>query len=298
MSIFINKSRVFVDGMPLALPPPDIRANDFNYLMRRFQATSFKAPNSDHCVLIFHSKQSVASGCGYEENTQFIVPQPVFLSKGGEAVQLIRRLSNEQETDCLYFSVSGNGPLPHHTIRVTRDFEDVTVDTSPATGATYKSSYKRSVAIDLAALRYSPYPAVPHVLLHQEQLGYICFAFERYGCHPYIQGKTPTGVEVRCFFGDAQGWTEAQVTSVVRTGGGTNNLTFTTEIGEFFVPGPNSCGSCAYTPNRGPTVTCREYDIATVIVTDPLSQDGSVEAFRALRSLGLPPIWPPTDFLP
>lgn len=295
MGELTNTLRAFVDGKPLALPAPDIRANDFNYLMKRFQATSFKATDSDHRVLIFHSRQSVESGCGYEENTQFIVPQPIFLAKGGEAIQLLMRLQDGQETDCTYFSVAGDGPLPNSTIQVMRDFEDVTIATSLATGATYESSYKKSGDIDPATLTYSPYPAVPRVLLHQEQLGYICFAFERYGCHPHTQERNPTGVEVRCFYGDSHGWREAEVTSAIRGGGGTGNLTFETEIGEFFVPGPNACGSCAYTPPRGSSVTCREYDIATV--TDPFSPDCPMDAFRALRSLGLPPVWPPPDFL-
>jgi hypothetical protein len=294
MSELEDKLRSFVDGKPLALPAPDIRANDFNYLMRRFQATSFTAPNSDHSVLIFNSKQSVESGLGQEGNTQFIVPQPIFLSRGGEAIQLVMRLKDEQETDCTYYSVAGDGPLPNSTITVRRDFDDMTVTTSLATGTAHESSYKQS-SVDPSILNYSPYPAVPRVLLHQEQLGYICFAFERFGCHPHTQGRNPTGVGVRCFYGDSQRWREAEVTSAELGARSTGNLRFETEIGEFFVPGPNSCGLCAYTPLRGSSVTCREYDIATV--TDPFSPDCSMDVFIALRSLGLPPVWPPPDFL-
>ena len=295
MSKLTSNLQSFIDGKPLALPAPNIRVNDFNYLMTRFQATSFIAPDSDHSVLIFHSKQSVESGFGHDENTRFIVPQPVFLSKGGEAIQLVMKLKDGQETDCTYFALAGDGPLPHSTITVARDFNDVTITTTLATGATYESNYKKCHDIDPSTLSYSPYPAVPRVLLHQAELGYICFAFERYGCHPHTQGRNPTGVGVRCFYGDSQGWREAEVTSAKLGARSTGNLRFETEIGEFFIPGPNSCGSCAYTPRRGSSVTCHEYDIATV--ADPFSPDCSIDAFRALRSLGLPPVWPPPDFL-
>jgi len=295
MSDFSNKLRAFVDGKPLALPAPDIRANDFNFLMKRFQATSFKACDSNHSVLIFHSKQSVEGGFGDEGNTQFILPQPIFLSQGGEAIQLVVRHRDGQETDCTYFSVTGDGPLPHSTITIERDFDHVTIATRLATGVTYESSYKQSDDIDPSTLIYYPYPAVPRVLLHEQQLGYICFAFERYGAHPHIQGQEPPGVPVRCFYGDAHGWKEAEVISAIRGGLGTGNLTFKTEVGDFFVPGSNSVGSCEYAPHGGLSVTCRDYEIATV--TDPLSPGCPMDAFRALRSLGLPPVWPPPDFL-
>jgi hypothetical protein len=287
----------FAEGGPLALPARNIKADDFNYLMSRFQATSFHAPGSDHYVHIFNSSQYVANGFGRESNSQFLVPQPIFLSNGHQAAQLFMNLRVGGETDCTFFTVRGDGPLPRSGIEVTRDFDDLTVAMRLQNGDTLKRSYSKIENIDTSKLSYSPYPAVPRVLLRHDELGYVCFAFERYACHPSIQGKYPKGVDIRCFYGDSSGWKEADVTSVVRGGRGTGNLTFHTEIGGFFVPGPNSCGSCQYTPPGGSTVDCDEYEIASVADALNLNSQANLDAFRALRRLGLPPVWPPPELI-
>ncbi len=281
------------DG-PLSLPPPEIKAQDFDYLMRRFQAETFRSKDGDWSVLVFESEQSVPNGVGHDGESHYSLCQPFFLARGSRAVQLYMAPGSHAESSSKYFDIAGRGPLPDSRITINRDFDTVTVTTSLPGDYAHTRQYLRG-ELDTSALNYEPYPATPVVYLHHETLGYVCFAFEKFGCHPYLTNKGLPVTGIRCFRGDAGQWSEVELFGAVRGGLGTGNLRFETTFGEFFVPGENSAGPCTYTPRRGLSVECRVIDLGTL--QNPLSPSFDIDAYKALRSLGLPPIWPHPDFL-
>lgn len=290
----VSHLRELLPEGPLSLPPLAIQAHDFNYLMRRFQASTFRAEDGDWCLLLFNSRQAVDNGAGHTGESDYSLGQPFFLARGSHAIQLYMSPGSERESSSQYFEVSGDGPLPNSHITINRDFDSVTVRTSLPGDYAHVRRYLHD-EMDTSALNYTPYPATPRVFLHQEHLGYVCFAFEKFGCHPYVTNKCLAVTGIRCFHGEAGRWNEVELLSAVRGGLGTGNLRFETSLGEFFVPGENSVGPCTYTPRNGRTMDCKEFDLDTL--QNPLAPSFDLNAHKALRSLGLPPIWPHPDFI-
>ncbi len=279
---------------PLSLPPPNSRAEDFTHLMRRFRAKTFSAEGGDRRVLLFDAQQSVDNGVARRGLSRYTLCQPFFLARDSRAIQLFMPPGAYDQASLNYFQVTGDGPVPGSRITIARDFDIVTVETKLASGYEYTRRYQ-SDTIDTSTLSYAAYPATPKVFLHYPTIGYVCFTFDRLGCHPFLIRSALPVTNIRCFYGQAEKWQEIDVLSAELGARGTGNLRFKTSLGEFFVPGPNSMGPSTYTPPRGTSVECTEFELESF--QNPLSPAFDLNAHHALRSLGLPPIWPDPEFL-
>jgi len=273
---------------PRYLAPIPARVADFNFLLRKFDKVVFRESNGDRSVVVFGPDNFLA-GAPAGEQARAVFNHTIFMARGNKAYQL--ELANTVDTATQYFSVRCRGLKGVFTTQITRDFDSLTISDPSGAHSTFKQG--TSDDAEKTLFEYKPLPAVPRVLVHHDSLQYVCFAFERVGAHPKLNGPAVLTTGIRGFQGSKNSWRELDVGSTILAGRGLHNLTIETNIGQFFIPGPASAGSARYTPPQGASFDVMDFDPDDL--KDPNSKLFDLSAFKALRSLGLPPEWPPSE---
>lgn len=276
---------------PPSLAPLPAKLADFNFLLRQCPAERFSAPNSDQGVIIFKPTAQL-DGASPNQPINISLSHTVFLVCGSHAAQL---QINQYDLDTMYFSARAKGPGGKPNIIIERNFEHVMIGDADNRIPQKIFSLSHTGTDHIQRVQFQPLPAYPRTLLWSESLGYVCFAFEHVGAYPKATPQAFGTVGIRGFQGNPTTWREFEVTSTIIAGRGLHNLTFQSELGEFFIPGPASCGPAIYTaPGRG-SVDVQDFDPADLV--DPSNRLFNIDAHRALRSLGLPAAWPPPEML-
>lgn len=277
---------------PQWLPPRAIFLADFNFLVKQFPAARFEGDERDESLLIFSARNPLIGQ--REQKTQGVYfKHTIFIEKAGEAAQL--ELGDDVDTDVTYFRVPCKHTTGEFSLVVERDFDTVSITDLSGRTPTRTFTQMLDGVAQIQHMQFSPLPAFPRVLLHHPELGYFCFAFERFGAYPKIEGLALGQCGIRGFRQVDGLWSEFEVGSTILAGRGLHNLSFETEIGSFFVPGPASLGPATYTPPNGRDVELRDFDPEDL--KDPLSPGFDTNAYMALRSLGMPALWPPAHLL-
>lgn len=281
------------DMGPLALPPRDIQLTDFNYILRQWRADLFVSERENSGVLLFKPTESLPRWQGGPSD-EYKLAHNVFLFRGDFAAQLHSR--SAVSADSPRFSLACHASSVPEGIVIERKGAKCVVR-DPHGRVPQKEYMLRAPNLrPPASILLYPLPAYPRVLLHSESLGFICFAFDHVGAYPKMCNTPQETVEVRGFYGAAQRWLEFNVHSTRMTGGGFRNLFFETELGRFFVPGIRGSERATHVDKTQKTVEITTFDIDEQ--KEPRSPHFSLDAHKALRSLGLPAIWPPEELLP
>lgn len=277
---------------PLALPPRELQLTDFNYILKQWRTDLFLSEHQNAGLLLFKSTEHLPRWIGGPMDA-YHLHHPLFLFRDGHAAQLYTLTKGLNETKefslrCLSSSTSEGILIERsHDWCVVRDPHGRLPEKVFTLGAENVKPPKE--------MALHPLPAYPRVLLHSDAQGFVCFAFEYAGAYPKMATAAQETVEVRGFQGLTGQWREFEVFSTRLTGAGFGDLFFQTELGTFRVPGVAQSGKADYTDKRHNLSKMRIFDVDKQ--QEPRSKQFSLDAYKALRSLGLPGIWPPEELL-
>lgn len=276
---------------PATFPFKAQRAYEFNEVMRTLPCVEFTEVKGSGVVYFFRPENSIYDR-STKKNEARNIYHTIFIGDEDKAAQL--ELKESLDPTTTYFTSSCRGIDGEFSLRFERDFNVLTV--------TDHSSRIRHFLANPSSFRpasttvFHSLPPLAQTLLFEERLGFVCLTLSPFGSYP----KDSLSLREVRGFRSTETRDGYHVWEEFKTGStrwmNPQNLYCNTELGDFFIPGPASAGHAYFHAAGGTPVVLKMWEPLHDLFTPDAPMFEPV-AFKALRDLGLPVAWPPSEFL-